>query len=785
LLTPHTGHKHKKVAILRLGAAPLLVQLLDGSASCSTSEAAVHAADALSSLCQGCPDGAAAVWGAGGVAVLARRFAECAGDEALSHACLRALACLAPRGHLGYSRSSDLETSAFASLADVAGVVSRLVAVLETVCPLQVGNAAARVLAECIIVAPSLAQEHYSCAINALVGAIEARECGVSAAPLVIALHGTSLHQTWRTGAPPPYLDAVVACVTKFSVIATDVRLRGGRDFHERTTLTDAAFCVADLLLAVDRDDSAHAAQCLHHAVRLLVAEFLHPETTELRCEHIACLLTQTRNHHDGHLPRLFHGEALLAGLVNRVVLYLGREPHAPVGQAQDVLWLLEDALGAPPWSRVRSVSSDELVLALARFVSLNYERCSSHLDWCALAHAAALIAPAYIRLTDRKQPSVYTHTLFGFLLGVAPALSATGGTCDGDLCHAACECLGGLAPLFEDPALELLPAEVEFLRRCCDATATAHPEWENKLLRDTSGSACEAASLLLVHHGRANPSSAAVSLAPVLLWVLTQTQTGQQSIRDECAWHLACLVQVITAGGAPQLARLEGCCSAADFCSSALRIATGCVAATLSDLQGLSAVGVELMPDTCVGAWLDRPSMCALHCRLRCCDVWLGTLVNAAAGNAEWADCLLPNVVEGLVTSVLDQFYPAALAYTAMQKAALPDGATGPLHKLARGTHVDKQLADLYTSIDGCCAAATFLVYNLAKTRAGGSRKHVAALRRPAMLDSLRAWQDPDLDLDTCPEGHWQRAIPEGHPARYRASAALYRLRSLGIDET
>ena len=633
------------------------------------------------------------------------------------------------------------------------------------------------------MVASPLQEHYYSYAISALISAIEAREYGLSAAPLVIALHSLCISQDSRT-APLPSYDAVVQCVTKFSVIAADVWLRGGRGVQspERETLSDAAFFVADLMYAVDSGDSAHAVQSYFHALRVLAAEFLHPGTTAERCEHTASLMMSLPS--DDRLRRFFHGDGLLPGIVSRVIGYLGKAPHTPVSRSWNVMWLLNDALGTRPWSRVRSVSSDDLVLALARFVSLNYERCTSKMDWIALAHAATAIAPAYVRLTDRRPPSVYVHTLFSFLLGVAPALSADAAgdgaarECTSALCSAVHCCIGSLEPLFENPELELMPAEVEFLRQCCDATATAHPCWESRLTQSPGelGVAYDAANLLF-HHALASPSTAAVSLAPVLLWVLSQTHTGQQVIRDGCALNLATMVQALTAGGAPQLTRLKGCSSAAHICSNALRITTGCVDASLCDLQGLSAARFEAMPDTCEAAWLDSPDLRALLQRLRCCEAWLGTLVNAAAGDAEWMDCLVPDVMARLVTTVLDQFYPAALTYTTLQRRALPGGATGP----ERVVHVDNQLSSLTSSVEACCLAAAFAVYNLAKTCAG-RRAYLDVLHTPALRRSLSTWAEVGCDglvgMQQLPESHWQRTISEDHPACFRASAALRRLK-------
>lgn len=85
------GHKHKKTALLNLGAAPLLVQLLRDD---TDSQCATHAADALGSLSHG-DEGAAAVAAAGGVAALLVRLCDAASSHPLQHACLRALYALA------------------------------------------------------------------------------------------------------------------------------------------------------------------------------------------------------------------------------------------------------------------------------------------------------------------------------------------------------------------------------------------------------------------------------------------------------------------------------------------------------------------------------------------------------------------------------------------------------------------------------------------------------------------------------------------------------------------
>jgi hypothetical protein len=113
------GHKHKKTALLGLGAAPLLVQLLDeNSAVACTPDSAAHAADALSSLCHGCDDGGTAVTAAGGIAVLFRRLCDDTSQPRLLHACLRALSALA-------------HTDSFvAELSRVPDIVPRLVMAL-------------------------------------------------------------------------------------------------------------------------------------------------------------------------------------------------------------------------------------------------------------------------------------------------------------------------------------------------------------------------------------------------------------------------------------------------------------------------------------------------------------------------------------------------------------------------------------------------------------------------------------------------------------------------------
>ena len=747
------------------------MQLLEGSATSSSTEAAVHAADALSSLCHGGSlDGAAAVTAAGGVAVLARRFAECtsSGDAALAHACLRSLASLVPFHHV-CSIENTKDAAAFACLTDVGGMVRRLVATLrEAGCPVPVGNAAARVLAECIISTRQV-PTYCSCAIGALVTAVEARCCGVGSAPLVIALCQIIVTDVAAVELAPSL--GVVACLTSFAGVAADCWLRGGRGDH--STLSDAAFFMADVLQLLDAD-SAHTAHCSLHALRVLVAEVLHPDTTAERFEHTAELL-MTLPFQD-RLSRLFHDEGLLADLVDRVVGYLAKAPHTPLGRARYVLWLLGNALSyqrAQSWKRVRSVTSDALVQALARFLTLAVGRCTTSTDWSAMGYAAGTIAPAYVRLTDQHQPGI-AHTLFGVLRSAAPTVSADAAEVDMDdgkiIGCTVYECLCSLEPFFEEPELELLPGEVDFLRWCCDATATASSLWEFVLVERDGA---HKAACLLRKHGHTNPSSAAVSLAPVLLWVLDQTQTGSRVVREACTLPLACMVQDLTALGAPQLARLAACSSAAHICSNALRIASACVDASLSDLCGL-AVRFEPMPVTCEkAAWLSRPDHGALLQRLRCCEAWLGTLVNVAAGDNGWADCLLHSV-ECLVTTVLDQFTPAAMKYAAMQKAALPGGATGP----QRAAFVDEHLLPLTTSVGSCCTAAAFLVFNLARAR-DGSQAHRDALRTPALVACLTAWKAAgDSDTEHLPEGHWQRAVPEHHPACYRADLALRRLK-------
>ena len=197
---------------------------------------------------------------------------------------------------------------------------------------------------------------------------------------------------------------------------------------------------------------------------------------------------------------------------------------------------------------------------------------------------------------------------------------------------------------------------------------------------------------------------------------------------------------------------------------------------ASLSDLRVLTD-RFEAMPDTCEGAWLDRPDLRSLLQRLRCCQAWLGTLVNVAAGDDEWMDCLVPDVMERLVTTVLDQFYPALLTYAIMQRAALPGGATGP----QRAAHVNKQLSSLTSSVEGCCLAAAFIVFNLAKARAG-RRAYLDVLHTPALVQSLSTWADVGcvdvVGTQLLPESHWQRTISVDHPACFRASAALRRLK-------